>query len=137
MNTYVWESEVRDYELDSQGIVNNGTYVNYFEHCRNSYAKAMGIDVGQYFKNGYNLVVAGIEVQYRHPLFAYDVFYVTADISNFTAKRIYFEQKIKRKHDNKLIAQATVSIACVDHKTGRSCMPDSLKEKLPPSKFQE
>ena len=130
-NRFIWQSTVRDYELDSQGIVNNATYVNYFEQCRNDYARALGIDVQEYFQAGYNLIVAGIEVQYRFPLSASEKFYVTANISQHNEKRIYFEQEIRRETDDKLIATAIVTTACVDHKTGKSCMPTMLKEKLP------
>lgn len=131
MEVYRWDSTVRDYELDAQGIVNNATYVNYFEQCRNDYARALGIDFHEYHKAGYDLVVAGIEVQYRAPLRAQDEFYVTAKLAQITDKRVIFEQEIKNKKDDRLVAKALVTTACIDNKTGKSCMPTELTEKLP------
>ena len=32
--TYCLEFKVRDYEVDSQGIVNNANYLHYLEHTR-------------------------------------------------------------------------------------------------------
>lgn len=129
--THRWDSKVRDYELDAQGIVNNANYVNYFEQCRNDYGRALGIDFYEYHKAGYDLVVAGIEIQYRAPLRSQDEFYVTAKISQITDKRVIFEQEIKSTKSDRLVAKALVTTACIDHKTGRSCMPASLIEKLP------
>lgn len=130
MQKYCWKQTVRDYELDIQGIVNNATYVNYFEQCRNDYARANDIDFIAYHKAGYNLVIAEIDVKYRFPLMAQDQFYVTCELSHFDERRIYFEQTIHLQKDDKLIAKATVTAACVDIKTGRACMPDMLKNTL-------
>lgn len=127
---YRWESKVRDYELDCQNIVNNATYVNYFEQCRNDYARAIGIDYVEYHNIGFNLVVASIEVQYRAPLGPQEEFYVTARLSGLTEKRIQFEQEIVGKNDERIIAKAIANIACVELKTGKSAIPTILREKL-------
>lgn len=123
---YKWEASVRDYELDGQNIVNHATYVNYFEQARNDYVRTLGIDFVEYHNAGFNFVVTAIQVEYRYPLFAQDKFYVTAKITGFDARRFYFEQKIKRNSDNRLIAKANVHAACIDHRTGRVHMPEML-----------
>ncbi len=48
-NRYIYELEmqVRDYELDSEGIVNNANYLHYFEHTRHSFCKENGISFGK------------------------------------------------------------------------------------------
>jgi acyl-CoA thioester hydrolase len=133
MNTntlYKWDSQVRDYELDCQGVVNHATFVNYFEQCRNDYARSIGIDFHEYHLKGFDLVVAGIEIQYWRPLKIKDQFYVTAHILERTEKRVIFKQKIKSQQGDRLIATAKVSVACVDLKTGRACMPEFLVEKF-------
>ena len=42
---YVFETEmeVRDYECDIQGIVNNANYLHYTEHTRHLYLKSLGV----------------------------------------------------------------------------------------------
>lgn len=127
---FTWEATVRDYELDSQGIVNNATYINYFEQCRNDYARANGIDFIAYHKAGFNLVVAGIDVKYRYPLMAENQFYVTCELDNFNEKRFNFKQAIHLKDNDKLVAQAMIATACVDIKTGKTCLPDMLNDVL-------
>jgi acyl-CoA thioester hydrolase len=127
---YQREDVVRDYELDSQGIVNNATYINYFEHCRNTYGRAVGIDVAAYFAMGYTLVVAEIQIQYRYPLTVNEDYIVTAEMTHFDQRRMYFSQELLRKTDQKSLAIATVQIACIDQKTGRSGLPEVLQQQL-------
>ena len=42
---YVFETEmeVRDYECDIQGIVNNANYLHYTEHTRHLYLQSLGV----------------------------------------------------------------------------------------------
>ena len=37
------ELQVRDYECDIQGIVNNAVYQNYLEHCRHKFLNFAGL----------------------------------------------------------------------------------------------
>ena len=41
------ELQVRDYECDIQGIVNNAVYQNYLEHCRHKFLNSVGLDFTQ------------------------------------------------------------------------------------------
>ena len=43
---YVFETEmeVRDYECDIQGIVNNANYLHYTEHTRHLYLQSLGVN---------------------------------------------------------------------------------------------
>jgi acyl-CoA thioester hydrolase len=42
--SFKFEFEVRDYECDLSGIVNNAVYQNYLEHTRHVYLKSSGLD---------------------------------------------------------------------------------------------
>ena len=44
---FVLDMEVRDYECDLQGVVNNSVYQNYLEHTRHKYLKSTGIDFAE------------------------------------------------------------------------------------------
>ena len=129
-HSYQWESIVRDYELDSQGIVNNATYINYLEQCRNDFARSLNIDFAEYHKTGYLFVVAGIEIQYRKSLKANEKFCVTATISGYDEKRIYFNQEIIKSDDQSVAAKASVHVACLDYRIGKAVMPAMLTEVL-------
>ena len=44
MKRFELEMQVRDYECDVQGIVNNAVYQNYLEHARHEFLHAVGCD---------------------------------------------------------------------------------------------
>lgn len=129
-SNFKWEARVRDYELDSQGIVNNAVYLNYFEQARNDYVRKLGINFLEYYEAGYYFVMAAVEIQYRSPLRLEDEFYVTATITGFDKRRIYMEQEIKRKDTDKVVARAKATLACMDYRTGRAAMPEMLQKHL-------
>ena len=132
---FTWQSHVRDYELDSQGIINNAVYVNYFEQCRNDYARSINIDFIELYQQGFSLCVSRLNIKYLLPLRAGQAFMVTAEISAFDNHRIYFYQQIREQDTHRFVAKADVVIACVDHKTKKACMPDALRKNLPEKKF--
>ena len=51
------ELEVRDYECDLQGIVNNSVYQNYLEHCRHKFLHYVGLDFAELHNDGIDAVV--------------------------------------------------------------------------------
>ena len=52
--------DVRDYECDLQGIVNNANYQHYLEHARHLYLRELGIDFSVLSAGGANLVVTRV-----------------------------------------------------------------------------
>ena len=55
---YVFETrlDVRDYECDIQGIVNNANYLHYTEHTRHRFLKSLGVSFSDYV--GYSLMTS-------------------------------------------------------------------------------
>lgn len=127
---YIWESTVRDYELDGLGIVNNATYISYFEQCRNDYARSLGIDFIKLHQSGFDLVVAKLTVKYLRSLIAGDRYVVSAWVADISTKRIIFHQAIRLQNTQKIAAKAIVDVACVDRKTGQSQIPHTLIELI-------
>ena len=60
--------KVRDYEVDSEGIVNNANYLHYLEHTRHEFCEAAGLSFRQMHVEGLDPVVSRIEVRYIRPL---------------------------------------------------------------------
>lgn len=102
------EMEVRDYECDVEGIVNNAVYLNYLEHTRHLFIRDKGFDFAQLSRQGILLVVIRIEADYLYPLRGGDKFYVTARLERISKLRFGFLQDIFRLPENKPILKAKV-----------------------------
>jgi acyl-CoA thioester hydrolase len=87
--------EVRDYEVDLQGIVNNAVYFHYFEHARNSFIRARGLDLAAMHGSGLDPVVARAEVDYRSPLRSGDSFSIAVRASREGRFRLVFEERLE------------------------------------------
>lgn len=67
---YIFEMplKVRDYEIDSQGIVNNANYLHYLEHTRHEFCESRGFTFRDMQRQGIDPVVSKIEIEYHTPL---------------------------------------------------------------------
>lgn len=129
MSSHQWNSIVRDYEIDMQGIVNHANYVNYLEVCRNNYARSLGVDLWDFHQKGYDFVVVGINMLYKYSLRYQDQFYVTASLSRASRLKINFDQEI-RKNDHTLVLVAQVTCVCIDIKRKKPVVPNMLWDAL-------
>lgn len=131
METYAFthEMDVRDYECDIQGIVNNGVYQNYLEHVRHLYLKSIGIDFADYTKNSIHLVVVRAELDYKAPLTSGDRFLVGLNFVRDSRLRFAFHQSILRLPDQKPIMAARI-IGTALNDRGRPFLPTELEARL-------
>jgi acyl-CoA thioester hydrolase len=106
---------VRDYECDYEGIVNNAVYLNYLEHARHEYLKETGIKPVELAKQGINLVVIRVEMDYLWSLRSGDTFYIKVGMERVSRLRFAFLQDIYRKPDDKPILKARVMGTSIDN----------------------
>lgn len=104
-----FETDVRDYELDTQGVVNNAVYQNYLEHARHQFLKEIGINFNGLHADGVDAVVHKIELEYKRPLMGDDSFVVRSRIYQRGHVRFIFEQDIYRLPDRELILAGVVT----------------------------
>lgn len=112
MNIYELELEVRDYECDLQGIVNNANYLHYLEHTRHKFIQTLGLSFSDLHDKGIDVVVARMNLQYKTPLRSEDVFVCRLRMSK-EGLRYIFHQDVVRKADGKLCLRAQVETVCV------------------------
>ncbi len=122
------ELQVRDYECDIQGIVNNAIYQNYLEHCRHKFLNSMGLDFAQLHNDGIDAVVIKAELDYKFPLRPGDDFLVRLKMKKQGRLRIIFDQQIIRKADKKLIVNARITTVLT--RNNRPISPDILIDKF-------
>jgi len=119
--------EVRDYECDMQGVVNNGVYQNYLEHARHEFLRSRGIDFAELTAAGVNLVVTRAELDYKNSLVSNDHFVVRSSIRRVSRVRFEFRQDIFRLPDETVMLDAVVTGTSLNHR-GRPFVPDQLEE---------
>ena len=114
-NDYIFclDMEVRDYEIDYQGIVNNANYLHYLEHTRHEFCKMAGLSFGEMHERGIDPVLAHLEISYMNSLRIGDSFVSCLNLSRKGPKFI-FNQDIYRTDGTKVI-QAVVTIACIEN----------------------
>ncbi len=122
---FKYEMEVRDYECDLQGVVNNSVYQNYLEHTRHKYIKSIGLDFSKLSQKGVNLMVKRVEIDYQFPLKSGDKFISALRMERISPLRFGFVQRIYRQPDNKLIIKALVIGTAVNER-GRPELPKEL-----------
>ena len=104
--------EVRDYECDVQGIVNNAVYLNYLEHARHKYLLDRKIDFIELAKENKNLVLREANYIYHKSLLPDDKFHVITEAELDGKVKLVFNQEIYRAVE--LILSAKIIGACFD-----------------------
>ena len=116
--------EVRDYELDTEAIVNNANYLHYMEHTRHKFCAQSGVSFMDLQARGIMAVVRKVEVEYIESLRSGDTF-VSALWLERKGPRFIFHQDIL-KTDDKLVTRACVT--CVMLRDGKLTRGDEVAE---------
>jgi acyl-CoA thioester hydrolase len=123
------EMKVRDYECDTQGIVNNANYLHYFENTRHEFMMSLGYSFKESHKEGIDPVVTRADLQYKTSLSGSESF-----ISQLTVERvgikIIFHQSIYRKSDHSLCCKGKIEVAVLNNgKLSRGDYYDELMKE--------
>ena len=102
------EFQVRDYECDMAGIVNNSVYLNYLEHARHQFVKTIGLDFKGLLDAEIFTVVAHADLSYKTPLRSGDSFTVKIRVEHSGVRYIFY-QDIFRLPDNKLCLKGVIT----------------------------
>ena len=124
---FTLEIAVRDYELDSEGIVNNANYLHYLEHTRHAFVKQEGIPFGSLTREGLVPVVRRMAIDYHTPLRSGDAMLSRLWIEREGARFIFY-QDIFNKDSGEPVVKAVVTIVCMEN--GRINRGDELAERL-------
>jgi len=120
--------EVRDYECDIQGIVNNAVYMNYLEHGRHEWLRAHNIDFQALHDQGLDLVVIRAEMDFHQSLRPGDIVEIRTSFKQESRLRWLAEQMIYRA--NELCLSAKIFGTCVDRKRNKPSVCDDLRQAM-------
>lgn len=111
---YIFETtmEVRDYECDIEGIVNNANYLHYAEHTRHLFLRSLGVSFAALHEQGYDAVVARMKLDFKTPLRCDDRFVSRLSLEKDGLKYV-FHQAIYRERDMQLSFRGDVSLVCL------------------------
>ncbi len=119
---YEREMEVRDYELDAEGIVNNANYLHYLEHTRHGFCVENGISFAQMQEKGVIPVLNRVEINYKTPLRSGDRFVSKLWVER-KGVRFVFHQDLFKTDTGESVVSAVVSCVCLsDGKLDRGDM---------------
>ena len=113
-NIFSLEIEVRDYEIDSEGIVNNANYQHYLEHTRHKFCQEAGLSFKQMQEKGLIPVVNRVEIDYVTPLRSDDVM-ISSLWVELKGVRFIFHQTITNKASGDIAVKAIVSCVCLEN----------------------
>jgi acyl-CoA thioester hydrolase len=106
--------QVRTYECDSYGHVNNANYLNYLEYARYELLRDIGFDYPKAIEAGYGVYIARIEIDYKKPALTDDRLTIKTWPVKKGAVSGILAQEIHRGED--LLVTAKVTWAFVDSK---------------------
>jgi len=104
--------EVRDYECDIQGIVNNANYLHYTEHTRHLFLKSLGVSFAALHDRGVDAVVARMQLKYKAPLRCDDRFFSRLWLEK-KGIRYVFHHDLYREIDSRHCFHADVELVCL------------------------
>lgn len=113
--SYIFElpMKVRDYEVDSEGIVNNAVYLHYLEHTRHEFCEGVGFTFKRMHADGLDPVVTHIDIKYMRPLGLGDSFTSCLNLSR-RGPLFIFQQDIFNS-DGEPVVRATVDIVSFEN----------------------
>lgn len=122
---------VRNFEVDSQGIVHNAVYLNYCEIGRVEYVRELGIQLlpTGIFDNQFKINVKRNEISYESPAYLDDLLEVYTRISYIRNSSFCFEHLIIRPSNNTLIVtQKSVQVNLNLETNKPERLPDEIRK---------
>ena len=122
--------EVRDNEIDAQGVVNNANYYVYMAHARHKYLNNIGINFHEMTMNNQQLFLISSSIEFKKPLVANSQFYISCKMLKSGSIRICFEQEIRLVQSDELIAKAQNIGVCMDGNKKRPYIPEQINNNF-------
>jgi len=111
---FSYEIAVRDYELDSEGIVNNANYLHYLELTRHEFCRWAGYSFKEMSADGIVPVLNRVEIDYKTPLHSGDTMLSCLWVEK-KGVRFVFHQDVYNKHTGDMAVSAIVSVVSLEN----------------------
>lgn len=118
---YEMELEVRWRDFDSLGHVNHAVYASYCEHVRLKYLEdVLGMTLEEISSGdqGFSLVIANLNIDYRYPLSEPDAVEVQMRVSDLGTSSVVTEYEVRGQ--GQVAATLEATMVAIDPETGSS-----------------
>lgn len=117
---------VRYCETDSMGFLHHSQFFNFFEQGRTELFRSQGGNYRAIEESGLFLVVVKLQCNYHAPARYDDVLTLVTRVERISAVKI--EHSYHLYCNEKLLASASSTLACVDRQGSIQRLPDSITE---------
>lgn len=126
----VYENTVRFEETDAQGIVFYGNYVIYQDEAFTAYLDAVGYGYETLEDSGWDVHVVNVELDYRGSAQFRDELVNAVRVAAINESSIEFEYECRRKADDEILAEGSVTHVAVDESGAPTRVPDEFREAV-------
>ena len=121
---------VRYQETDQMGFVYYSNYFVYFEMGRIEYLRNLGFPYSELEKENIFLAVIDAHCKYKAPARFDDLLVIKTWLSKMKYARVEFCYEIRREGEEKLIAEGSTVLACLDENRRPRTIPDKIKKSV-------
>jgi len=119
------EKRIYYHDTDSGGVVYYANYLKYLEEARTEFLENRGISIGDIL-----YAVSNCNISYKSPARYGDIIECDAELIKMTAVKIIFKQKVTKKKDQNLLAEADVTLVSLSKDFKPTPIPDEVKKAL-------
>ena len=99
-------------DTDAGGVVYYANYLRFMERARTEYLAELGVSVSELHDQGRFLVVAHVDISYRHPARLGENLEVTTEVEDAGIMKVALRQRVLKA--GSVLVDALVTFACVD-----------------------
>ncbi len=121
---------VRYQETDQMGFVYYSNYFVYFEMGRIEFLRNLGFSYSELEKENIFLAVIDAHCKYKAPARFDDLLVIKTWLSKMKYARVEFCYEIRREGEEKLIAEGSTVLACLDENRRPRIIPDKIKKAV-------
>jgi len=114
---------VRYAETDAQGVVHHANYLTWFEEGRSEFLRQQGCFYSDMERDGFFVIVAKVEVDYRSPSFYEDRITIATTMEKGKGRMMVFSYRAT-KQDGVLVAEGRTSHLVLDAERRLVSIPD-------------